>query len=211
MRFHGLTVLMVMAGLAAPAGLAAAAESSYTDLDLDRCQTLNQGDADEPGGDFVSLKCKGFGKYPLYFDEGDLRQSLLYGFLDQRILDNTFQTFGAFNHVGKKVEWRLDGAGKPFATILRHFIENSDPETGAPSKALEGQVLVISRVGQPNDKRGCVVGYVDALANAKPNELARQVADTMAIDFRCGSDTAAFHGERGERTSEPSSNFPELD
>jgi hypothetical protein len=40
-------------------------------------------------------------------------------------------------------------------------------------KAHEGQVLVIAGVGRPGDRRGCVVGYVDALRKPEPNILAR--------------------------------------
>ena len=67
----------------------------------------------------------------------------------------------------------------------------------------QGQVLAISRVGQPEDKEGCPVGYVDALANKNPNELAREVADTIAADFICGKDTAEYHGTRGPRAGDP--------
>ena len=55
--------------LAAPAN---AAESAYTDVNLDACTTI----AEEPEQEsFVSLKCPGYGSYPFYFKEGDLRQA----------------------------------------------------------------------------------------------------------------------------------------
>jgi hypothetical protein len=184
-----------------------AGESVYTDVDLDHCKTLSEPGPDDPG-DYVSLQCKGYKDFPLYFKEGDLRQSVHFGHLDQEIIDYASESFGAFNHIGKKVEWRLDANGEPYAAILRQFIENSNPDTGMPEKALQGQVLVISRVGRPDDKRGCVVGYIDALKNAEPNELARKVADEVAPGFACGKDRPAFHGERSASANDPSYNFP---
>ena len=191
--------------LAAPAN---AAESAYTDVNLDACTTI----AEEPEQEsFVSLKCPGYGSYPFYFKEGDLRQAVFFGHLDQRILDEAFESFGPFNHIGGKIEWRLGSDGKPFATILRYFIENANPDSGVPDKAHEGQVLVISRVGQPGDMRGCVVGYVDARANPKANVLAREIADEKAASFGCGWFKPVFYGAKSESSGEPMLNFPALD
>jgi hypothetical protein len=187
-----------------------AAESAYTDINLDHCKTISETAPDEPG-DFVSMKCKGYKDYPVYFKEGDVRQTVYFSHLHQEIIDNAFDTFGPFNHIGTKADWRLDGAGKPYAAILRFHIENSNLETGMSDKAHAGQVLVISRVGQIDDSRGCVVGYVDALTNPDPNALARQVADDKAAAFVCGKDKPIFYGEKGEKAWVPTNNFPEAE
>ena len=184
-----------------------AAESVYTDIDLDHCKTLSKPAEDEPG-DFILLQCKGYKDYPLYYAEGDLRQTVHFGHLDQEIIEHAFETFGPFNYIGKKLEWRLDDSSVPYATILRHFIRNADPNTGMSDEKHAGQVLVISRVGQPDDKRGCVVGYVDALKNPEPNDMARKVADEMAVNFVCGKDRPAFHGDRTDPGNDPAYNFP---
>jgi len=63
-------------------------------------------------------------------------------------------------------------------------------------------VLVISKVGQPDDRSGCVAGLVDALANPDANALARKVADEVAPSFVCEKDTAVYHGTRGERATD---------
>jgi hypothetical protein len=204
--FSAMTLLL---GILLPTA-AFAAESAYTDINLDHCKTISQTAPDEPG-DFVSMKCEGYKDYPLYFKEGDVRQTVYFGHLDQDIIDNAFDTFGPFNHIGTKAEWRLDSAGKPYAAILRFHIENSNPETGMSDKAHAGQVLVISRVGQIDDRRGCVVGYVDALANSDPNTLARKVADDKAVAFACGKDKPIFYGVKGEKAGEPTNNLPEAE
>jgi hypothetical protein len=206
MRPHLIVTALLLAGTCA--GTAFGAESAYTDVDLENCQNLSAPvPAGEPDGS-VSWRCKGYGAYPMYFKEGDLRQSVNFGHLAPEIVDGAFESFGGFNHIGAKVEWRLDASGEPYAAILRYFIENANPETGAPDKSYWGQVLVVYRVGRLGDDQGCVVGYVDALANAEPNVLARDVADDVAKNFACGSDKARFHGTKGEKSGDPTSYIP---
>lgn len=181
-----------------------AAESRYTDLDTNACEKLS-----EEEGMGVSLKCEGLDGLPVYFKEGDLRMSLFFGAVPQSYIDEGFETFGAFNSVGTKIEWRSDGNDRPRAAILRWFLDNIDPDTGAVDPKRRGQVLVISRVAATAEEKGCMVGFVDALANADANALARNVADTVAPDFQCGSDTPVYHGERGDKAGEPSRHLPE--
>lgn len=175
-------------------GSVRAAESVYTDLVVEKCKELVMPNPDEPGGDFMSVRCRGLGKYQVLFKEGDLRQSLHYGFVKQSIIDRAFESFSSFNFVKPKIEWRVDENGTPYAAIQRFVVGESGNE---------GQVLAISRVGQPQDEEGCPVGYVDALANRNANVLAREVADTIAASFRCGKDTPQYHGKRGPKAGDP--------
>ncbi len=57
--------------------------------------------------------------------------------------------------------------------------------------------MVVSKVAQPGDGDGCVVGYVDALENKNANEMARNVADDLARDFMCRIEDPIFHGTEG--------------
>lgn len=196
--------LLLLASLTLASGNSFAAnDSAYTDIDFDACEKLQEDDLG------VFLKCEGLKNFPVYVKEGDLRQSVLFGPVSALWLDNSFETFGPFNSTGTKVEWRLGPDSLPVAAILRWFISNPDPDTGIPEKSGEGQVLVISRVAQPGSDVSCVVGYVDALANPEANALARQVADTVAPGFACGTDAPDYHGKRGEKAGEPSRSLPE--
>ena len=186
-------------------GSALANDSTYTDLDTDHCTALLPEDTE---GGSVSLRCKGLKDYAVYFKEGDLRQSILYGPVSDAYVNDVFESFAPFNNATRKIEWRLGTDGKPVATILRWFLENIDPVTSEPSPKLKGQVLVVSKVADDTGK-GCVVGYVDALANPEPNALARKVADTSAKNFVCGQDQAAYHGIRGPTAAEPTHVFPD--
>lgn len=161
--------------------------STYSDLNLETdCKFI---------GNSGTARCTGYNEYPVHFAEGDLRQMVQFGFVEKPF--EQWQSFSEFNRVHKVVEWRLNGQ-TPYAAILRWFIENADPNTGTPSKAYEGQILVVSTVGTDNYPESCVVGYVDARANKGANELAHQVADNLAPNFRCGVDRPQYHGKKSK-------------
>lgn len=168
---------LVSLALAVPAH--AAFNSAYTDISLDQCLVL---DADDFG---ASWACPGYKGYPLMVTEGDLRFSLIYGF-GARSADG--QTLPPFNRLGAKLEWRLSnalGRWMPIATIVRYH--TADPETGED----KGQVLVVTQLVEGNS---CHIAYIDALANADANELAREAADTSG-DFDCAADEVEIIGE----------------
>lgn len=193
---NGWLSALLIVGFAGPV---LAAESVYTKIEFDACIALS---SDSQGG---QLQCPGYGGYGVVFKEGDLRQAVQFGHVTQ---GDVFESFGAFNRANDTVEWRLDDNGVPVATILRWFLENPDPKTGSPSPQSTGQVLVVSRIGQPGDAHSCVVGYVDAKANDNANVIARVVADTSAETFVCGGGQPVFHGNRGDLATEPSRYYP---
>ncbi len=165
--------IMLALALSIPA---AGAESVYTKLDIDKCKIL------EAENDSVRSVCDGWGGYPVEFSEGDLRQSLFFGYLGDWAKKAHFESFGPFNHMGGTVEWIVEGKIAN-AAIMRFFIENSNPETGEIDEKSRGQVLVVYKVGQKGKGEACTVGYVDARANTNPNELARKVAKDEAKRF----------------------------
>ncbi|MCI5075529.1 hypothetical protein [Oricola sp.] len=182
-------------------GVAQAADgvisSSYTKLDIQAgCVQISSYEAG------ASYSCDGLSGYGILFSEGDLRQSVFFGHVGPWYADGGWQSFGPFNYVNDTVEWRLSD-GVPYATILRWFIETDNPATGSPDDAHRGEVLVVSKVGQPGVADACAVGYVDARVNPDANALAREIADTMAETFACGFDTAVYHGARGPLAGDP--------
>ena len=204
MRTHLLSALLAAGIVTSVMPMAASANSSaYTKLDLDHCTSIS----DEPDGGI--MKCAGYKDYPAYFAEGDLRQSMRYGPAADDLIKESFESFSNFNSVGKTIEWRLDGSGRPVAAIQRWFTDGIDPKTGESSHENGGQVLVISRVAQKDDGLSCVVGYVDALANPDANDLARKVADDTAHDFACGYAEPMWEGTKGPKVSEPTRSLPD--
>lgn len=192
---RSLVSTVLLFGMAASAS---AADSVYTDLNLEEDCTFYR--ADEHG---ASGYCQGYRGYPVLFDEGDLRQMVRFGHVAK--VSGQWESFGQFNHVNNKIEWRVKDK-VPYAAILRRFVENSNDD-GEHTEAVRGQVLVVSTVADHENPTSCVIGYVDARANANANELARALADETAKSFVCGKDKPGFKGAKGPHAGDPTSYF----
>lgn len=192
--FSFISILILL--LSGPGALANTKTSVFTKLDLEKDCSFGQ--SDDMGGSAV---CTGYRSHEVHFAEGDLRQMVQFGKVDRPF--DPWQSFSEFNRIHTVIEWRLDGSA-PFATILRWFVENHDDEAGQPTKKTEGQVLVISTVGNTTDPNSCIVGYVDARATKNANVVAQDVADRLAPLFKCGTDIPKFHGVRGPFSGNPS-------
>jgi hypothetical protein len=174
---NSLIALTFLAGV----GPAAAGEiaSAYTELDPGRdCAIVAEVGPDD--GDWQDLVCSGWRGYPVLLSTADLRHSAFYGFPPAG--DRPFETFAAFNAVGRRIEWRIETEGDrstPFATIHRWTVEGGQ----------RTEVLVVAKVGQLEGRQGCTVGLVTASGDPGANEAARKLADERARNFACGTDT----------------------
>jgi hypothetical protein len=120
--------------------------------------------------DYGEWHCKGLGMAVLV-SAGDQRMTVSFGphAKDEPAAGQTLQ---GFNDAYKaRIEWR-----------------------DTPDKAVKGQVLVVTRLGPGGV---CHVGYVDALANANANALARTIADERARTFDCANDMPIILGATG--------------
>jgi hypothetical protein len=160
---------------------------SYTSFDADKGCKHTRGKVEE---DYGSWRCAGYAGIDVLLSAGDQRMQVSFGTGGAKEVA-AGETLPGFNDVYKgTVEWRSarDAAGKerPFATILRwNVMQNTD------DRKASGRILVVTRL---NPGGVCHVGYVDARANPNPNELARQLADTKARTFKCGTDKAEWMG-----------------
>lgn len=167
-----VSVLFAVAFTAAPVW----AQSSYTPLDLDDCEVLKV--YEEAGG--TDLRCDGQGGSDVFVSEGDARMDVDFG-----VRNEAFETFSAFNRVGKTVEW-LEDEGGVQAAVLRFLIDID---------GRSAEALVVSKVGLRNAP-GCVVAIVDAAAE-QANGTARGLG-AMAKFFDCDSDRVVIvPGARG--------------
>ena len=101
--------------------------------------------------------------------------------------------FGAFNSTADKIEWRLDGKGKPFAIIQRWFVADAD----APEKDGRPQTKQILIVTSLPPGPVCQVARIEVKGNPDANAEARKVADETARDAKCDKDKAGAAGESG--------------
>jgi hypothetical protein len=171
--------IAILAGLALMGtAFAQVNQSEYTDVDLDKCTVIES-------DDFGSMwACNGYKGIPVMVAEGDLRMMVSYG-LSSTTEKAAEQTLPPFNSLGPKIEWRLSnktGGYKPFATILRYYVQRLDEAGGQKS---DGQILVVTKV-EPGAT--CQIAWIDALANPNANELARTTADDLAEDFDCADE-----------------------
>lgn len=152
--------LLVLLALSPPAAQAQvstqAITSAYTNLDLDRCERIDDGA--EPAS--ATWRCGGFAGVPLIVQNGDDRYDIDAGREDD---DELWAE--TFDYPGKTVEWRLAG-GKPFAVIYRLTVANPD--------APRGSRLIVETIGDA--KPGCRIASIDGRTR-RANALARDAAD----------------------------------
>lgn len=170
--------LLALCGLAlASNALAADIDVAYTDTDLNNCTIIN---ADDFGATFA---CPGWRGIPVMIAEGDLRFFVSYG-LNAVNEVAAQQTLPQFNTIGAKIEWRITnrtGDWRPYATILRYYTDNQ----GGP----DGQTLVVTKIEQGAT---CQVARVDARKYSNANEIARNLADDLALDFDCSNEPIEY-------------------
>ncbi|SDG74737.1 hypothetical protein [Pelagibacterium luteolum] len=149
--------------------------SEYTEYDADAdCAVVARSSGE---GDWADFVCAGFANYPFAISYSDGREAVTYGFATEPGMP----TFGPFNYANGRIEWRVRLEGqteRPMAAIQRWYLADQNGEWA-------NEILVVSRVGQPNAGGACVMAYVDA-AEAGGNERARQLADQMVGNFTCG-------------------------
>jgi hypothetical protein len=194
-----LPSLAVVASFAATAA-AETIEFAYTPLDTDKCPHRKGREVE----DYGSWTCAGYAGIKIHISAGDQRSYVSYGPTAAREMAAR-QTLNAFNGEGKTIEWRIArdarGQAKPFATIMRWSTAVVVDDPKLTNGIFRGQMLVVTRLGPGGV---CHVGYVDGRANPNANEIAREIADTTARTFRCGTDKPVVRGDKGPGFSESS-------
>lgn len=157
-------LLVAGLGLAAfgAADAARARVSQFTQLDDRSCGKEN---IIEETGDW-DRRCKGADGYQLDWSSGDLREnlSLIRGGGETNLDIPAKVAGGAFDSLGKTLEWRGPGEGTPVVLVLRVNVANAE------GKSDRGRLTVI-RLGD----RPCIVAVVPPQAGQ--NDKARAIAD----------------------------------
>lgn len=169
--------------------------SSYTSTAERDCRKISKGEASDDGG---TRLCRGPAGLAVIVSESDLRETVSAGRSRKAAESEPAASawFGPFSSTTPTIEWRSPEGGKPFAMIQRwHIADIADEDkTGRP---IAKQMLVVTRL-PPGAV--CHVAYIDIKANANPNDLAREAADTLARDFKCGTDKVKVFGTSGRAT-----------
>lgn len=197
MNLHGMKRLLfpIVLGLLPLDAAADEITSIYSDLDLKTCKQLALYEDEGTGGEWL---CKGIKDHDVRVWEGDLRSFVGYGKMAPGQCAS-MQTFGAFNSLGPRVEWRMKD-GKPFATILRWLTES----TADPDKPVKQNWLVVTKL---DDKNACHIAYIDT-KYAEANAVARQRADEKAAAFDCAKDMPEVFSSLGGIATDYASGMP---
>jgi hypothetical protein len=176
--------------LTAPAG-AQAIGSVYTSTAPKDCRAVGGENGVDESSTWV---CPGKDGWVVLVNEDDLRETVSVGRNHAAAAKEPAAQawFGPFSSTTTTVEWRTRN-GKPFAIIQRWQIadNNDQDKDGRPR---DKAMLAVTRL-PPGAV--CHVAYVDVAANPKANDLARQAADEIARDFRCGKDEVKIIGASG--------------
>jgi hypothetical protein len=166
--------------------------SAYSSMAAANCWSEGPGKVE----DSPMRVCRGRATLVVLVNKDDKRETVSVGYnrVDAAKEPAAQTFFGPFNSALPAIEWRIVG-NNPFAMIQRWRIADIVDQTisngGGPDVK---PLLVVSRL-PPGGV--CPVAYVDAEANPNADELARQAADQIAPDFKCGTDQAKVLGTPG--------------
>jgi len=188
-----LALMFCSGGTTGPHAAGVSFDSAYTKYDYERCPHRLGHDVE----DYGQWRCKGLNGITVLISAGDQRTTMSFG---PRAGSEpaAAQTLRGFNSIKRgRIEWRVALGGRrrnhPFAAIVRWTTFVVD-ERGSAEEAVKGEVLVVTRLAPGG---ACHIGYVDALANANANELARKIADERAASFHCNADKPTIVGATG--------------
>jgi hypothetical protein len=190
-RLALVSATLIVATFASHAAPQPLAVSAYSSLAARNCWIDGPGKVE----DSATRVCRGKATLVVLVSKDDKRETISVGRnRDEAAKEPAAQTyFGPFNSALPSIEWRIAG-NNPFAMIQRwqiaDIVDQTTNNAGPDAKPL----LVVSRL-PPGAV--CPVAYVDAAANPNADELARQAADQIARDFKCGSDEAKVLGTPG--------------
>ena len=141
-------------------------ESVYTELSEARCRILEENKEEGP---YWLRRCPGHAGWQLDWSDSDLRQGLTLISPQGRETELNLSDLvakGAFNSLGKTVEWRGADLARPEALIVRMSVANG----------VEPRLPDISRLAVVRLTRTpCLVAVIEP--GAGQNDRAREIAD----------------------------------
>jgi hypothetical protein len=190
-----IRMTLAAALLAAAFGSQASAQSvfgsSYSSTKAEFCWgTKGEKNVD----DNTTRVCRGKVDLVVLINEGKMRETISVGH-DKVAAGNEPAAqawFGPYSSAIRTIEWRMAGS-MPFA-IIQHWRLADQGETDKNGQPAEKHMLVVTRL-PPGPV--CHVAYVDVAANPNAEDLARQAADELARNFKCGTDQVKVIGASG--------------
>jgi len=140
--------------------------SAFTELSESRCRLIEENKEEGP---YWLRRCPGHAGWQLDWSESDLRQGLSLISANGKETELSLSDLvakGAFNSIGKTIEWRGKSGTAPEAMIVRLSVANGvEPRLPDISR-----LAVVRLTGTP-----CLVAVIEP--GAGQNERARRIAD----------------------------------
>lgn len=177
---------MIVATLGAQAATQPIVISAHSSTAAANCWPI---DGSKEAADNATRVCRGKATWVVLINQDDGRETVSVGHNRAEAAKEPAAqaSFGPFKVALPSIEWRTAG-NNPFAIIQRWRTAETDTKP----------MLVVTKL-PPGAV--CPVAYVDAAANPDADDLARQAADQIARDFKCGTDQPKVLGAIG-RTAE---------
>ena len=141
-------------------------DSVFTQLDMARCRILEENKEEGP---YWLRRCPGHAGWQLDWSDSDLRQGIALISPQGRETELNLSDLvakGAFNSLGKTVEWRGADPNKPEALIFRMSVAN-----GVEPRLPDISRLAVVRLTQTP----CLVAVIEP--GTGQNDRAREIAD----------------------------------
>jgi len=186
-----LAAALLAAAFGSQASAAGVFGSTFSSTKADNCWGIN---GEKQVDDNTTRVCRGKVGLVVFVNEGEARETISVG-RDKAAAGNEPAAQASFGPTGsalRTIEWRMAGS-EPFAIIQRWQLADKS-ETGKDGRPATKPMLVVTRL-PPGPV--CHVGYVDVAANPNAVELARQAADELARNFKCGVDQVKVMGTSG--------------
>ncbi len=194
-----VTLTSILLTLSAATAQTAQNVSSYTSTEPKHCRQVSVTRGEDGGG---IRTCPGPQGLVVVISEDDLRETVTVGRTRKTAeTEPAAKTwFEPFSSTTPTIEWRQEAKDKPpFAMIQRwHLADIEDEDKDGRPKAK--QLFVVTRLASSGGKTGasvCHVAYIDVKANTNAIDLAREVADTLARDFKCDTGKVRVIGATG--------------
>ncbi|MBV8701063.1 hypothetical protein [Bradyrhizobium sp.] len=186
-----LAAALLAAAFGSQASAAGVFGSSYSSTKAVNCWGIN---GEKQVDDNTTRVCRGKVGLVVFVNEGETRETISVG-RDKAQAGNEPAAqawFGPSSAALRTIEWRMGGS-VPFAIIQRWQLADKS-ETDGDGRPATRPMLVVTRL-PPGPV--CHVAYVDVAANPNADELARQAADELARNFKCGTDQVKVIGTSG--------------
>ena len=186
-----LAAALVATAVGSQATAQGAFGSSYSSIKATNCWGIQ---GEKQVDDNTTRVCRGKVDLVVLVNEGAARETISGG-RDKTAAGNepaAAEGFGPPGSAIRTIEWRMAGS-EPFAIIQRWQLADKG-ETGTDGGPATRPMLVVTRL-PPGPV--CHVAYVDVAANANAEQLARQAADELARNFKCGADQVKVIGASG--------------